>query len=223
MQPQHVSGASLAASSPRPMLRGVLHGVAAVLAPFGLVALLLLADGPRAYVGATIFATSLLLLYASSASYHLAPWPARLRRVMKRIDHSMIFVLIAGTYTPFCLLVLDYAWGIPMLAVVWTLAAAGVLLKVLRPDSPRWLGVALYTALGWVGIVAVAPIVAALSGPQIAMLIAGGLLYSIGGIIYALRRPDPLPRYFGFHEVFHTLVVGGSAVHFVLVAVFVIG
>lgn len=207
-------------AEPRPILRGAMHGIAAVLTPFAMLTLLLLADSPREYVGAAVFATSLLLLYASSATYHLAPWPARLRRVMKRVDHSMIFVLIGGTYTPFCLIVLDNRWGIPMLSVVWTLAAAGVLLKVLRPDAPRWLGVGLYIGLGWVGVIAAVPIVSALPAAAIVMLILGGQLYTIGAIIYALRRPNPSPRFFGFHEVFHTFVIAGSAVHFSLIAAY---
>lgn len=207
-------------NEPRPLLRGALHGIAAVLTPFAMLWLLLRADSPRQYVGAAIFGTSMLLLYTSSASYHLAPWPARLRRVMKRVDHSMIFVLIGGTYTPFCLIVLGNGWGIPMLSVVWTLAAAGVLLKVLCPDAPRWLGVTLYIGLGWVGAIAAVPVVSALPVAAIVMLVLGGQLYTVGAIIYALRRPNPSPRFFGFHEVFHTFVIAGSAVHFSLIAAY---
>jgi hemolysin III len=214
--------AATSAEPPRPLLRGVLHGIAAVLVPFGIVTLLLLADSPRRYVGAAIFTTSLLLLYASSALYHLAPWPDRLHGWMKRVDHSMIFVLIAGTYTPFCLVVLSNAWGIPMLAVVWTLTAAGVLLAVVHPDAPRWLNVGLYIGLGWVGVVAAAPVISALPWGAIGMLMLGGGLYTVGAVIYAVRHPDPLPKIFGFHEVFHSFVIAGSAVHFTLIAVYVI-
>jgi hemolysin III len=207
---------------PRPALRGTMHAFAALLSPFALIALLLLAEAPREYVGAAIFGASVLLLYVSSASYHLAPWSHGARRVMKRVDHSMIFVLIAGTYTPFCLIVLGNGWGIPMLCVVWVLSAAGVLLKMLRPDAPRWLGVGLYIGLGWVGAIAAAPIISALPGVAIAMLLFGGLLYSVGAVIYAMRRPDPFPRIFGYHEVFHALVIAGTAVHFTLIAAYVI-
>ena len=209
-----------ASGEPRPLLRGTLHLAAAVLAPIGLVVLLLIADSPRRYVGASIYATSMLLLYASSASYHLVPWSVRLRRVMKRIDHSMIFVLIAGTYTPFFLIVLDYTWGIPMLTAVWLLAAGGVLLKVLHPDAPRWLGVGLYIGLGWIGIVPATQVIPALPAGALALLIVGGLLYSGGAFIYGSRRPNPFPRVFGFHEVFHLLVVAGSVIHFIVVAVY---
>lgn len=215
--------AALTADAPRPALRGVLHLVAALLAPAALFALLLVADSPRRYVGAAIFATSLILLYASSASYHLAPWRPLARRIMRRIDHSMIYVLIAGTYTPFCLVVLDNGWGIPMLAVVWSLAGAGVLLANFWPAAPRALAVGLYLGLGWLGLVAAAPLASTLHPAAVALLVGGGAAYSLGGLVYVTRRPDPLPRLFGFHEVFHLLVVAGSALHFATVAVFVIG
>lgn len=205
-------------AAPRPMLRGVLHGGVAVLAPALTVVLLLMADGPRGYVGASIFAASLMLLYTTSASYHLAPWPSRARRVVMRLDHAMIFVLIAGTYTPFCLSVIGDAWGIPMLAVVWTLAGFGVLFKLAWPDGPRWLGVTLYLALGWVGVVAAWPLFNNLSTGSVLVLAAGGLLYTVGAVVYARRWPDPRPSVFGYHEVFHLLVVAGSALHVALIA-----
>jgi len=210
------------APAPRPLFRGALHGAIALLAPGGLVLLLLLADSPRGYVGAAIYATTLVLLYSTSASYHLAPWPARFRRVMMRLDHSMIFILIAGTYTPFCLLVVGDAWGIPMLSVVWTFAGLGVLLKVLWPEGPRWLSVALYLGLGWLGIVAAWPVVTNLAPSGIALLATGGALYTLGALIYAKRWPDPNPRVFGYHEVFHVLVVAGSALHFTLIATYLL-
>jgi hemolysin III len=205
---------------PKPLLRGVFHLVMALLAPAGLVALLLLAGSPRAYVGASIYATSLMLLYSSSANYHLAPWSRRWNGAMKRIDHSMIYVLIAGSYTPFCLIVLGNAWGIPMLSIVWALAGLGVLMTIAWPYAPRWLTTGLYIGLGWVGVVAVAPLAQSLDATPLVMLAIGGLHYTVGGVVYAWRRPDPLPRVFGFHEVFHTLVIAGSLVHFTLVAAY---
>ena len=210
---------SQARATTRPFLRGTLHGAVAVLAPAGLVLLLLLADSPRGYVAATLYATSVMLLYWTSASYHLAPWPHRLRRIMMRLDHSMIFVLIAGTYTPFCLLVVGDGWGIPMLALVWTLAGLGVLLKVCWPDAPRWLSVSLYLGLGWVGVVAAWPLVNNLPWWGVTMLAAGGLMYTLGAMVYARRWPDLNPRVFGYHEVFHVFVVAGSALHFSLIAI----
>jgi hemolysin III len=203
-------------------MRGTLHLAAALLAPAGLVLLLLIADTPRSYVGGTIFAISVMLLYATSATYHLAPWRATARRIMMRVDHSMIFVLIAGTYTPFCLVVLNNAWGIPMLSIVWTLAGAGIILKVLWPTAPRKLSVALYLGLGWLGIIAAGPLTATMTGGALLMLLAGGMMYSIGAIVYARRSPNPLPRVYGYHEVFHTFVIAGSAIHFVLIAAYVL-
>ena len=218
-----VSGSRTGASADaKPLLRGMLHLVTAILAPAGLVLLLLLADSPRRYVGASIFATSLILLYASSANYHVVPWSERLHGVMKRIDHSMIFVLIAGSYTPFCLVVLDDNWGIPMLAVVWTFAGLGALVTNIWPNAPRWLSTGLYLALGWIAVVAAVPVVHSLDAGPLAMLAAGGAFYTVGAVIYALKRPDPLPRVFGFHEVFHACVIAGSALHFALVAAYIV-
>lgn len=214
--------ATSAPAAPRPLLRGALHGVTALLVPFGLVLLLLLADSPRAYAGAAVFASSLMLLYATSASYHLVPWPPRLRRIMMRIDHSTIFVLIAGSYTPFCLVVVSDAWGIPMLSVVWALAGCGIAMKMSWPDAPRWLSVSLYLGLGWLALAAAPALVTSMAPGALAALAFGGVLYSVGAVVYALRRPDPLPRVFGYHEVFHAFVIAGSAVHFALVAAYVL-
>lgn len=207
---------------PRPMLRGTLHAVMALLAPFGALLLLKAADTPSAYVGGAIFAASLAALYTSSASYHLVPWPPRLKGVMKRVDHSMIFALIAGTYTPFCLVVLGRGWGISMLVVVWTLAGLGMLLKIAWPNAPRWLGVGLYLAVGWLAIIPAYEVVSRMETSEVALLLFGGALYSVGGVIYAMKWPDPFPRVFGFHEIFHAFVIAGSLVHFTLIAVYVL-
>ena len=205
----------------RPALRGVLHLCAAVAAALGAAWLLLIADSASAYVGAAIFASSLMLLYGTSASYHQVPWRPTWRRTVKRLDHAMIFVLIGGTYTPFCLEV-SLAWGIPLLSVVWGLAGAGALLKIAWPDAPRGLSVALYVGLGWLALVAASEVVAEFPVGPLVMLPLGGVLYTVGSVVYAIRRPDPWPRVFGYHEVFHALVVAGSTVHFSLVAVYVL-
>ncbi|HXF52289.1 MAG TPA: hemolysin III family protein [Dehalococcoidia bacterium] len=216
------AGNTLAEAAQRPLLRGALHAVAAALAGAGAAALLLIAASPRAYVGAAIFASSLALLYSTSAIYHRVTWRPALRRIVKRVDHAMIFVLIAGTYTPFCLLVLSDAWGITMLSVVWGVAGAGMLLKVAWPEAPRWLSVPLYLVVGWLAVVAAPQLLDRLSGAPIAMLLTGGVLYSLGGVVYAVERPNPWPRVFGYHEVFHALVVAGSAVHYALVAAYLL-
>lgn len=206
----------------RPALRGVLHLAAAVFAALGVAVLLLLADSPRDYVGGAIFASSLALLYATSATYHRVTWRPALRRIVKRIDHAMIFVLIAGTYTPFCLLALSDAWGITMLSVVWGVAGAGMLLKVVWPGAPKRLAVPLYVVVGWLAVIAAPQLLDRLDPAPIAMLVGGGVLYTLGGAVYAFERPNPWPRVFGYHEVFHALVVAGSAVHYALVALFLL-
>jgi len=206
----------------RPFLRGYSHLGAALAAPFLLVVLLLIAGSPRSYVGAAIFGTSLIMLYAASAAYHVFDWGPVMRGVMKRIDHSTIFLLIAGTYTPFCLKVLSDAWGIPMLAVVWSLAAMGVIVKVVWLSAPRWVALALYLAVGWLGIIPAVQVVQSLPLLAVVLLIAGGQLYTLGGVVYALGRPDPFPRVFGYHEIFHLMVIAGSAVHYAIVAIYVL-
>jgi hemolysin III len=216
------AGAQVAGlSAERPALRGVLHLIAAGLAVAGTVLLLLLADSPTGYVGGAVFATSLMLLYGTSATYHRVLWRPSWRHSVKRVDHAMIFVLIAGTYTPFCLDV-HVALGISLLAVVWSLAGAGVVLKLVWPDGPRWLSVALYVGLGWIAVFGASAVLARYSAPPITLLLLGGALYTLGGIIYALRRPDPWPRVFGYHEVFHAFVVAGSAVHYAAIAAYVV-
>ena len=204
----------------RPLLRGYLHLGAACAAVAGVVLLVLLAHSARAYVGGVVFACSLALLYLTSGLYHTVNWRPRAKAILKRLDHSMIFVLIAGTYTPFCLLVLDTAWGVSVLAVVWGLAAGGIALKVAWPNAPRWLSVGMYLSIGWLGVVAGAPVSSWFALAPLALLVVGGVLYSLGGLIYALQRPDPFPRVFGYHEVFHLLVIAGSALHFSLVAIY---
>jgi len=205
----------------RPTMRGMLHAVAAAAAIAGTVLLILLAGSPAGYVGAAIFGASLILLYTTSATYHQVRWPERWHHIPKRVDHAAIFLLIAGTYTPFCLDV-SVAWGIPLLAVVWTLAGLGAILKLAWPEAPRWLGVGLYMGLGWIGVVGAYEAISHYAHSPIALLIAGGAMYTIGGFVYAFRRPDPWPRHFGFHEVFHTFVVAGSVLHFAAVAIYVV-
>jgi hemolysin III len=199
-------------------LRGYFHLAAAGAAVAGCVALVLLADSSRAYVGGAVFAASLIALYTVSGTYHTITWGRRMRSILKRIDHAMIFVLIAGTYTPFCLIAASDGWGIPLLAVVWSIAAAGVALKVAWPGAPRWLGVGLYLGAGWMALVAATELADWFALLPLVLLAGGGVLYSVGGVIYALRRPDPFPRVFGYHEVFHLFVIAGSAAHYSIVA-----
>jgi len=197
-----------------------LHLFAAVAAVAGLVVLVLLADSAEACIGGAVFAVSLIALYSTSATYHTITWGRRMRAFLKRLDHSMIFVLIAGTYTPICLIAASTAWGITILAVAWSIALAGIIMKAAWPGAPRWLSVLLYAGAGWLGAVAAVPLTDWLAWAPIGLLVLGGVLYTLGGVIYAARRPDPWPRVFGYHEVFHLLVIAGSALHFTLVAVY---
>jgi hemolysin III len=195
----------------RPLLRGYIHLASALLMPAAFVHLLLSAGSASGYVGAAIFGTSLLLLFTTSAAYHLVPWVPSLHQVVRRLDHSMIFVAIAGIYTPFCLQVLSLPWGIPILAIVWTLAAAGITSRHLWRTSPRWFHVATYLALGWLAVVAATELAGGLPGRAIAVTVLAGLIYSAGALVYALKRPNPLPAVFGHHEVFHAAVTLATA------------
>lgn len=202
----------------RPLLRGYLHLAACAVAVAGCVGLLLLAESPRAYIGGTVFAACLIAMYAISGTYHTVRWGPKMNSAFKRLDHAMIFVVIAGSYTPFCLLAASDRWGVAILAIVWPVALAGVALKVAWPSAPRWLGVGLYVATGWVALVAATELTDWFALLPLLLLAGGGALYTIGGVIYALRWPDPFPRVFGYHEVFHALVIAASVLHYSLVA-----
>lgn len=217
-----LSPAEAASPSQRPALRGAFHLGAALAAISGAVLLVLLADSARAYVGGAVFAASLILMYATSAVYHRITWTPRLRGIVRRLDHSTIFMLIAGTYTPFCLLVLNTAWGISILSVVWALAGAGIIMKLVWPGAPRWLNVLLYAIVGWLALIAAPQLAAWFTAVPLALLLLGGIMYTLGGVVYALGRPNPFPRIFGYHEVFHLLVVAGSVLHYSLVAIYVL-
>ena len=206
----------------RPSLRGYIHLASAIAAPFALWYLLHVADSARAYVGASIFGASLILLFTTSASYHLLPWRPRIRRVVKRIDHSAIFALIAGSYTPFCLQTLDLQQGIPILATVGGLAFVGVVLKLGWPGMPKWIGVAAYLAVGWAGIAALPSLATNLAPAAMALLLISGALYTVGAIAYAARWPNPIPRVFGHHEIFHACVTLGCAGIYSVVVVVVL-
>jgi hemolysin III len=206
----------------KPRLRGVSHQYAFFVALAAGAALVALVRGAEARVAVTVYALSLCAMFGASALYHRLDWPHRPRVWLRRLDHSMIFVLVAGTYTPFALLVLAPALGWTLLGVVWGGALAGIVMSFVWVDSPRWLSAAVYLALGWVAIVGL-PQLWNRAGPlAVALLTTGGLLYTIGAIVYARRRPDPSPRVFGYHEVFHVLVIAAAAVHFTAVAVYAV-
>jgi hemolysin III len=205
----------------RPTLRGRLHQVAFFVSIPAGIALVGVARATTARVAAVIFAATLTGLYGVSAAYHRGQWSAGAHRLMKHLDHSMIFVFIAGTYTPVALLALRPAWGITFLVLAWSGAAVGVLVTVLRLERWHALGFAMYLVLGWLAIVATPQLVHSLSRPELALLVVGGVLYTAGAVVLARKRPDPHPAVFGYHEVWHTFVVSANACHFALVALLV--
>ena len=205
----------------RPRLRGHLHTWSAVLAfPAG-VLLILVANGAAARVGASVYAASVLALFATSASYHRLARSVRSRHLLRRLDHSMIFVLIAGTYTPVCLLALPLAWGVPILSVVWTGALLGIVLKAAAFDRLRLLHHSLYPVLGWTAIAALPVLFQRLTGVQFGFLLAGGVIYTVGIPVLVRKRPDPWPATFGYHEVWHAFTVAAAGCHFVVVGLLV--
>ena len=206
----------------RPLLRGVFHQWAFVASVAAGVVLVALADGARARTAAWIYAASLALMFGASALYHRVPWRSlRVRAWMRRLDHCGIFLLIAGTYTPFALLAFDGSLATVVLVLVWAGAAAGIAFNLLWIDAPRWLGAGLYVALGWLGVIAVPELFAA-GVAWAVLLIVGGGLYTLGALAYAAQWPNPAPAVFGFHEVFHVLVVVAAATQFVAVTAIVL-
>jgi hemolysin III len=198
----------------RPLWRGWMHAGAFIAAiPAGVV-LIVVASGVTATVAAAVYAVTLLLLFGTSASYHRLAQSVRAREVMQRLDHSMIYLLIAGTYVPICLVALPLEWGIPMLAVVGTLAVVGMVLKLGFFHGARIVSYSLYLVMGWVAIIAAPALIANLTGLQLGLMIAGGLAYTVGFPVLVRRRPDPWPKTFGYHEVWHLLVVVAAVLHF---------
>ena len=203
--------------SVKPRLRGWLHAGTFPVALVAGVALVAVADTTRDRTATAVYAASAALLFGVSALYHRGSWSPRVEAVLKRLDHANIFLIIAGTYTPFSVILLDNRGGETLLWIVWSAALAGIAIRVLWSGAPRWLFTPVYIALGWVAVFYLGDMLDA-GGPAIVALLAvGGILYSVGGVVYATRRPDPSPRWFGFHEVFHALTLGAYAVHYVAV------
>jgi hemolysin III len=200
----------------------VLHQWSFFVALAAGAALVAWAPAGRATAATAVYAAALAGLLGTSALYHRVTWRPRMRAWLRRLDHSMIFVLIAGTYTPFALLVLEEPLNVVVFAGVWVGAAAGILFTLLWSDAPKWLTAAAYVALGWFSIIAI-PEITERAGPgALVLLAAGGLAYTAGAIVYARRRPDPRPATFGYHEIFHVLVVFAAAAHFAAVAAFAV-
>jgi hemolysin III len=209
--------------SGKPRFRGVTHEWAFFVSlPLGL-GLVISAPSGRAALAAGIYALSVALLFGASALYHRISWASdAARRWMRRVDHSMIFVLIAGTYTPFALLALDGTLATAILIAVWVGAGAGIVMSLVWPDAPKWLLAVVYVALGWVAIAAFPAMLDRLGITAMVMVGLGGALYTAGAVIYATRRPNPSPTVFGYHEIFHALVIGAAALQYAVVAFYVV-
>lgn len=206
----------------KPRLRGRLHQIAFFVSlPQG-VALVAMAAGWVARVAAAVFAVSMAGVYGVSALYHRLRWSPRALVRMRKLDHSMIFVLIAGTYTPVSLLVLDGPWAAAMLAVVWAGALTGVLLKVLGMERTRRITGTMYIVLGWAAVLIAPQLVTRVSPAVTALIVAGGLLYTAGAVVFLRRRPDPVPAVFGYHEIWHVAVVAAGACHYAAILLLVL-
>lgn len=201
----------------REPVSGLTHLAGFFAAIAGLVLLLVLSSrggGGWHVLSFTVYGGSLVALYLSSSLYHLLPLSEAGVRFMKRLDHISIFLLIAGSYTPFCLVALRGAWGWSLFGVAWGLAALGILFKLFWLYAPRWVVTGLYLGMGWVVVIAIVPLAHALNAGGLFWLFAGGFFYSSGAVTYALKRPDPWPGRFGFHEIWHLFVLAGSGAHF---------
>ena len=204
----------------KPRLRGVVHQWSFFVALVAGAVLVILAPDGRATVVAAVYAAALAGLLGTSALYHRVTWRPGVRAWMRRLDHSMIFVLIAGTYTPFAALVLTGSTQVVVLAGVWAGAAAGVVFSLVWIRAPNWLAAIAYVSLGWFACVAAPQLVDRAGIAALVLILGGGVAYTAGAVVYALQRPDPRPAVFGYHEVFHVLVVAAAVIHFVAVAAF---
>jgi hemolysin III len=211
------------AELPKPLLRGVFHQWAFFAAFAAGVVLVALADGVRERFASWVYAAALAAMFGASAIYHRVNWRTPARRAWaRRLDHSTIFIFIAGTYTPFALLAFEGAFAAVLLTVVWTGAAFGLAVNLCWIDAPKWVAAVGYLAVGWVGVVATPQMFSRLGVAATVLLLVGGVLYTAGAVIYSMRRPDPFPTVFGFHELFHVLVIAAAALQFVAVSLVVL-
>lgn len=204
----------------------ITHFIAMMMAVFAAVPLLIKAgiqSGQENLLAMAIFMGSMILLYGASATYHSVDLTGRSLRIFRKLDHMMIFVLIAGSYTPVCLIVLGGKLGYTLLALVWGIAAVGMLIKAFWITCPKWFSSIIYIAMGWVCVLVFGPLLNTLSTPAFLWLLAGGIIYTAGGVIYALKLPifNSKHKSFGSHEVFHLFVMGGSICHFIFMYLYV--
>jgi hemolysin III len=207
--------------TPKPRLRGVFHEIGFYASVALGVPLVLTATDGRARIAAIVFASCVVGCFGASALYHRPTWTPRLRQRLARVDHAGIYLLIAGTYTPFGLIVMSVEWAVPLLSVVWGGAFAAILMKLFWFQAPRWMSAAIAVTVGWSGVVAFSELLVV---PLVGLLLValGGVLYTAGAIVYVRRSPDPLPDTFGFHELFHALTLAAAACQYASIAFFVL-
>jgi len=212
-----------AAREIKPKLRGWLHLATFPLSLVAGIVLISLSPDNTTRVASTVFAVSSTSLFGVSALFHRGHWSPRWHGVLRRLDHSNIFLLIAGTYTPFALTLLDDTSAQLLLALVWGGALLGIAFRVFWIGAPRWLYLPVYIALGWAAVFWLGDFARSGGSAVLTLIIAGGLLYSLGGVVYGLQRPNPIPRWFGFHEVFHSCTIAAFAMHYVGISMIVYG
>jgi len=205
-----------------PLLRGVFHQVGFSVSLVVGTLLIVGADGARGHVAAAVFAGAVAGCFGASALYHRINWTPRLRLWMRRVDHAGVYLLIAGTYTPVCLLVLTGAWRWAVLAIVWAGSGAAAVFKFIWVAAPKWLAAAIGITLGWAGVAVLPQLATRVNPAAVTLLGLGGLLYTAGAIVYTRRRPDPVPTVFGYHELFHVLTLIAVSCQYVAIAFFVI-
>ncbi len=201
----------------RDPMNGLTHFIGFCFAIVGLKMLIDISINPinvMHVVTFSVFGVGMVLLYLASTLYHWLPLSEKGTRFLRKIDHTMIFIYIAATYTPICLVGLKGVWGWSIFGCVWAMALGGIITKFFWLDAPRWLSTGFYLAMGWAAIVGIWPLIEALQVGALLWLLAGGIFYSIGAVIYAVKRPDPWPGFLGFHEIFHLFVMAGSFCHF---------
>ncbi|MDA8372220.1 MAG: hemolysin III family protein [Nocardiopsaceae bacterium] len=202
----------------KPRLRGWLHLGTAPLALAAGIVLVCLAPTASARIAGAVYALSSVLLFSTSAIYHVGRWSTRGMAVLRRLDHANIYLVIAGTYTPFVALVLDGALRTAMMSLIWGGAISGVLFKMFWLNAPRWLSTVLYLAIGWVAVLFIPQLIGGTHPATWILILAGGVLYSLGALVYGTKRPDPAPRWFGFHEIFHSLTIAAYICQYIAVS-----
>lgn len=206
----------------RDPVSGLMHLGAAVVAGLGLLALVYLGrDSLSKQASLVVYGLSVIAMFAASATYHLVNAQPATMKFLRKLDHSSIYLIIAGTYTPICLYFFTGFWQWGMVALIWTFALVGILVKLVFINAPRWLTVVIYLVMGWLGVFAIPEMVNAMPSGAIAWLLAGGIFFTLGAVVYALKKPDWYPNVFGFHEIWHVFVILGVLCHFIVIAAYV--